>query len=389
MPSLFHDVETRSPVNLKKSGQYVYAENPYTEIAMMSWAVDTAAIRTWYPAFGEPCPRELEDAFEDPGVSLVAHNASFERVMLSITGWRRKIMRETALAALRPIRRWNCTAARAASMGLPRTLDGAASALQLPFQKDKEGHKLMLKLCVPKGYTPEGAPLFVNNETLLRREGKYCELDVETERAADSALPDLSPVERRVWELTETMNDRGVRIDTALLGRLIFFVVEAEMDVNARLSEATNGVVKRVSDHAKLRSWLVTQGVESVEQSGVGKQAIAELLASPEIPALIREVLIMRQEGGKSSASKYRAILNRLNTDGRLRGAMVFAGAAATARWSSRGAQLQNLPRGGTVKNMNAAIDDLMAGITFGLMRDRYGPPLVLASEMLRPIFMA
>ncbi len=55
---------------------------------------------------------------------------------------------------------------------------------------------------------------------------------------------------------------------------------------------------------------------------------------------------------------------------------------------SSRGAQLQNLARATTVVDMMGAIADIRDGAPVETIR-RHGPPLVVASEMARPVFVA
>jgi DNA polymerase bacteriophage-type len=57
---------------------------------------------------------------------------------------------------------------------------------------------------------------------------------------------------------------------------------------------------------------------------------------------------------------------------------------------SSRGAQLHNLPRGLFLKKrsvIDAVIRDISDGATFGEIEELHGPPIVLASELLRPVF--
>lgn len=380
--NLFLDIETRSCCDLRKAGQYAYAEHPTTEILCVAWALDNDPVAVWYPRTELP-PDLLAVALADPAVSLVAHNASFERVLLTGAPGQRIGMP----AAIEPLGRWVCTAARAACMGLPRTLEGAGGALGLACQKDKDGYRLMLRMCKPK--PKSSPPQWVDDNDSLRRLGAYCARDVEVERLIYRKLPPLLPAERAAWETTEEMNDRGVRVDTDLLLRLAFLIDDAERDLNSRISAATAGAVPRVTNHGSLTRWLATRGIDDAAETGIGKAALAALLERDDIDSLVRGVLLMRREGGKSSAAKYRAILERLSRDGRLRGALVYCGAASTGRWSSRGAQLQNLPRGGSVKNVNGAIRDLLAGATLGEVEDLHGPPMVVASELLRPVFVA
>ena len=391
---LYIDIETRGRVDLKKAGQYAYAEDVFTQVILMSWAVDGGPIQCWFCLRGDPMPELLRECFLDPETVLIAHNTGFERVVLSIVGPR--FLPIEVVKALRAIRRWTCTASRAAALGLPRTLDGAARALGLAVEKDKEGYKLMMMMCKPRAYDPRGLPVWWEQPHQIIRLGQYCDTDVEVERDLDRLLPDLIPDERITWLNTEAINDRGVEVDERLLSHLIPLVDEAEREVNERLRLATEGRVPKVSNHQKLKEWLVAQGYTDFEETGVGKAAVSDALLAFSLrddltnhETLIRDVLLMRQEGGKSSAAKYKAVLTRLNRDNRIRGPMVYCGAASTGRFSSRGAQLQNLPRGGSVKDIDGALNDVLADLPLAEIRRRHGSPLVVASELLRPMFCA
>lgn len=391
---LHHDLETRSAIDLNLCGQYAYAMSASTSILTFSWAINDGKITTWYPFLGEPMPKELEDAMLDPEVELGAHNASFERI-LQVTAPARpqKFLPDKVVKAIRPLERWNCTAARAAYMGLPRSLEKAALALNLPINKDLEGKKLMLKMCKPTGRAQNGSYLWHMNDEDLFREGQYCEQDVAVERGIDTMLPQLPPAEREVWMATERMNDRGVQVDDELLLSMILFVNEAEARVNRNIKEFTNGLVPKVTNSKKMLEWIHAQGYTHLPSGapikGVGKDVIRDLLANDGLPDQVREVLLTRQEGNKSSSSKYKAVLMRINADKRIRGSMVYCGAASTHRFSSRGAQLQNLPRGGTIKDIDGALLAVLAGATPDDIANTYGAPMVVASELVRPTFVS
>lgn len=383
---MFFDIETRSTVDLRRTGQYVYAADPSTEILMLAWALDNEPVRVWLPVRGEEIPDDLAACLADPAVTLVAHNAAFERVVCTSQAGRKIGL---PVQAMRDMRRWNCTAARAACMGLPRTLDGAGRALNLDVEKDRDGHALMMRMCKPRASLADGTVTWWEDAERMGRLAAYCRQDVEVERLIDRKLPDLPPAEHATWLLTEAMNDTGVTIDEALLLRVAMLIEDGERALNAEIAEATGGAVRRVTDHAALTRWLTAQGIDDAAETGVGKAAIAAMLDNPELDPTVRQVLVWRQEGGKSSAAKYRSLMLRMSDDRRIRGALVYCGAAATGRWSSRGAQLQNLPRGGALADPAAAIRDLADGATLDEIGFMHGPPLVVASELLRPTFVA
>lgn len=290
---------------------------------------------------------------------------------------------------MRPAERWSCTAARAAACGLPRALEKVAHALHLDHQKDMEGHRLMLSMCAPRGIAADGSYVWLDDWPRIERLGQYCIRDGLAERAVDYCLPVLSELEQDVWCTTERMNDRGIAVDTKLLMRLMGLVRDATGYLNQRMVKLTNGQVPAVTNPQKIVKWLLNYGID-VEDSGIGKWIIQGILEDESLPDIVREVLVIRRDGGKSSTAKFNALLRRLNNDARIRGALLYAGAAATSRWSSRGAQLQNLPRGKVVKDPEKVIRAIFdTDATVHDIEREFGPPMVVASELVRPMFIA
>lgn len=384
---VYVDIETRSACNLLSKGLYVYAEHPSTDILLLSYVIgDEPKIQTWYIHLGHPMPDDLRQAILNPLSIFIAHNAGFERVMLTVVG--KAFLEAPVHRALCDISRWSCTAARCAAMGLPRSLDNAGHALGLKIQKDKDGYNLMLSMCAPIGLSPDGKYVWKDDRVSLQRLGEYCEVDVAVERLIHEDVPLLSPFEQAVWSTTERMNDRGISVDAPLLNKLLMFTADAEQAASKKIFDLTDGAVRKVTNASDLRKWMVSKGVTEAETDGVGKWMLQRWLEDDSLPDLLREVLTVRKEGGKSSTKKFVAIAGRLNLDNRIRGSLLYCGAASTSRFSSRGAQLQNLPRGITVKDMIAAIADIMDDVGMEAIR-KHGPPLVVASEMARPVFVA
>ena len=432
MTRLHIDIESRSTVDLTKTGVYVYAESSSTEITMVCFAFGDSPPRPpWFPPLstrgGDPIPADLLAALLDPTITLVAHNSGFERIMLT-GGPGRRI--GIPCDALRPLGRWNCTAARAAAMGLPRSLEGALAAMDAPVRKDAEGNKVMKRMMKPlpgpraaKG-EPKSVPgvncpiVWLDDDASLQRCADYCAIDVIGEQWIDKTIPELSATERFTWILTERMNDRGVRIDLPLVACISGMVEEAEAALNEEIREATGYVpgvpaiaatktraavpavlckgVPKVSNHGALTRWLVTQGADDdtygLGTDGVGKAALAAMCERTDLSPLVRQILLLRMEGGGSANTKYLAMYNRTSADGRARGALVYGGAAATMRWSSRGIQLQNLKRASLFrkyKQVMNAIRDVQEDVTIATLGDLYGPVLLLAAELLRSCIVA
>jgi DNA polymerase bacteriophage-type len=396
------DIETRSAVDLKTCGVYVYAESDTTQVTHCAWAVDGAPVEVWLPLFpaefrhigrtilgvpvlmyGGPMPAALRAALADPECEIIAHNAGFERTVL----------RGRLSFPVLPVRRFQCTAARAAGLGLPRSLDGALAALGTRVTKDKVGHALMMKMCRPIKYKPgQTGPMWFGGVAEHVREAEYCAHDVYGERALLEALPAMSPFERDVWILTEEMNDRGIAVDIDLLDKIADLIADATRHVNAELSTKTGFMVERVSDHGAITRWLQSVDADDtgLGEDGIGKAALAAMIERTDLDDVVRSVLLLRRDG-LGSASKYKAIRKRLSRDGRLRGSMVYCGASATRRFSSRGAQLHNMRRPTILKKSSmalAAIRDIQDGASIAAITELHGPPLLIAAELIRPTFI-
>jgi hypothetical protein len=107
---------------------------------------------------------------------------------------------------------WVDTAAEAAAMALPRSLDQAANVLKIGEVKDTDGHELMMRMTRPRGFKSDGTPIWwseaKDGAERLQRLYDYCKQDVRVERAVKKALRPLSKKEREVYLLDQRINDR-------------------------------------------------------------------------------------------------------------------------------------------------------------------------------------
>ncbi|CAB4124708.1 DNA-directed DNA polymerase, family A, palm domain containing protein [uncultured Caudovirales phage] len=332
------DFETRSTIDLRKTGVYVYADHPTTDVILACWAVDDHAVESWYHR--DPNPSSLMQLLADPSVTVVAHNAGFERAMLQSVlgpryGW-----------PVVPLDRWDCTAARAARQALPRDLGGAAIALGLSVEKDTKGKALMRQMCRPRSLAEDGTVTWWEDAPRMQRLTEYCITDVEVERQLDKVLRHLTPKERNIWRLTECMNDRGVLVDIAFANLAIEFSKVAQRVLDEKMARITGGVVRSCTNVPAMKGWLSQRGYYIPEDMGEGlnRKTVENILAAETAPEDVREALLLRQQGGKSSVKKYQAMRDRASSDGRVRGNLLYSG-ASTGRWSGAGVQIQNLPR--------------------------------------------
>lgn len=329
------DFETRSAVDLRSAGVYRYAEDASTDVWCMAYAFDDGPVQLW--RMHEPFPMELHQALED-GAFIRAWNAQFERLI-----WQH---------ILTPHHNWPevannrfvCAMVAAAAAGLPMGLDGAAEVLRLDARKDKSGVWLMRQMAKPRSTDVLGRHTWWDDEERLERLYAYCKQDVVVEREIWKRLPaSMDRRERKLYLLDQTINDRGVALDSRLIASAIGMVSVESSDLNQELKEITAGRVTSYTKVPDLRKWLESSGV--VVPPSLDKAAVAELLADDSLTKGERRALEIRQEGAKTSTGKYDKMATVMCGDGRAHGLLQYYG-AGTGRWAGRLIQPQNMPKG-------------------------------------------
>ena len=142
MRTLVLDTETRSPCVLKDTGAYVYSEHAAAhdkdgyQLLMFSWQfLDEAPTQSWGLENGA-VPDEFMSALTNRKVRKVAHNAQFDRVVLSRLAYGRSDR------FLDPSQ-WMDTMALAAVYGMPKSLDRLTKFLGVG-KKMTEGRSIIL-----------------------------------------------------------------------------------------------------------------------------------------------------------------------------------------------------------------------------------------------------
>lgn len=387
--ALHVDFETRSTVDLKKHGVYVYAEHPTTDVWCMAWAIGEGPVQIWTP--GQPIPAALNDYSHTQGL-IYAHNAAFERII-----WNHILRQRHRFPAINP-ERWRCTMAMAYAMALPGSLDGAAAALGLSYRKDMHGYRVMMQMCRPRRYdsVPVGGgasaddmyfeerPVWWDDAEKLSILLDYCKQDVEVERALLKRLVELDPAEQQVWHLDQRINDRGIGVDAALCQAAKKIVAAVQAKYDREVETLTAGLVTSATNVQQIVGFLQDNGIDA---SSVAKDQILDLLARDDLPEPVRDLLEIRQEAGKASVAKIDAMLAGRSKDGRARGLLQYHG-AATGRWAGRRVQPQNLPRQDEDAPIDDWCDDILTGNAdyFMALHDK---PLSVISQCVRPMLVA
>ena len=330
------DFETRGAVDLLKVGAYRYVEDKDTDIWLFSWRLGSGPINRWLP--GSPPPTALLEHIAAGGV-VTAHNAVFERLV-----WN-SVLRRTAGCESYPrltIAQMDCTMSRSLAIHLPADLDTLAKALDLSEQKDTEGHTLMRKMAKPRKRNDDGTFVWWDDQSNIDRLAVYCDQDVLTECAVDARLPPLSADERRLWELDQKINDRGIALDLPTIHACVEVLEIAQTRAHARMNELTGGAVRKCSEALRIVEWLNSRGISA---TSIAKSEHGELKAFADLAGddVAREVIELRAEAAKSSTAKYTRMLQVACEDGRARGLLAYH-RAHTGRWGGALLQPQNLP---------------------------------------------
>jgi DNA polymerase len=376
---MFHcDFETRSKVDVRKVGAAAYSEHPSTEILRLTFhRVGHKAVYLWRK--GDPYPTTIFDLLaEDESEPVGAHNAYFERCI-----WKNICVARMGWQPI-PLRRWRCTAAKAASHALPRALAEAGKALKLAVVKDEAGKKTMLKMSKPRKATKNDQSEWHDSAADNVILDNYNIQDVLAETALDEALPDLRPDEQELWFLDQEINDTGITVDIEAVRGAIKVLKEHSDNLIEELVFLTDGEIQTPKQTAKLKDWLNTNfdlGLGSVD-----KAAIETALDMPHLDPDARRVLEIRQSLARASTAKYEAMLRSVCRDGRLKDLLMFHG-AATGRWSGKGVQLHNLPKG-YFKDMSECAIDFRSG-NLAYIKAMYGDPFTAASTALRSMLVA
>jgi DNA polymerase len=368
------DYETRSEVNLKKVGAYNYARHPSTEVLCLGYKIGDNPTKIWRAWAGEEFPTDLKCALEDPATELHAHNALFEQLITRYT-----LPRQITFS-LHPIPtpRWHCTAAKAAAFALPRNLEGAGHAMNLAIQKDKEGHRLMLKWCKPKKPSKKNPSRWADDIDEYERLCQYCVTDVDAEDLLDRSIPDLPDLEREYWLLDQAINMRGIYVDVPLVKTALRLIAEETQNLNAELEIITSGAIETANKRAAILEAVNSLGVT---MPNLQAKTIRDRLKQPGGDPLARRMLEIRASGSKTSTAKYLAFIQRAAEDSRVRDLLLFFG-AHTGRWSGMGLQPHNFPQG-TIKEIQLALEFMAEG-DLELLRLIWGEPMQVLSSCLR-----
>lgn len=366
------DIETYSSYDLKSCGVYRYTEAPDFTILLFAYSVDGGPVTCCDFAMGETLPAEITAALQDPAVIKTAFNAAFERICISrYFNWKTL-----------PPEQWRCTMVRAARMGLPLSLGQCGEVLRLEDGKMKEGAALIRYFSIPnrgKRHLPADAP---ERWEVFK---KYNIRDVEVEQAILAKVRRLEAPEfdEKLYAIDQRINDRGVLLDRKLAENATRFDTEYKAQLLEEAKRLTG--MENPNSPAQIKQYLREKCGVSVDS--LNKKSLEDVEGLVATYPKARRVLELRREMGKTSNSKYPAMLDCVCNGGRMHGLLQFYGAMRTGRWAGRLVQLQNLPQ-----NHLPDLDYARQLVKAGDLDDfelNYTNPTYTLSELIRTALIA
>lgn len=336
MRTLHIDLETFSELDLSKAGLYRYVQSPAFEILLFAYAYDEEPAKIVDLAAGEQIPMQVLLDLCSPDVKKTAHNAAFEINCLNR-------FYQTLIS------QWHCTMVHAYYCGFPGQLGQVGQALGIPENRQKMaiGRQLIRYFCMPcnptKGNYGRTRNYWYHDKQKWELFKNYCIRDVETEREIYQILSryPLPEQEQALWVLDQWINQHGVAVDRDLVRGALSIHNETRETLSEKAKSLTG--LDNPNSIDQLKQWLAVHYRQNLDS--LDKQTVTQILADPEGTQLVKEVLKLRQELGKTSVKKYQAMEDCVCSDGRIRGLLQFYGANRTGRWAGRLVQIQNLPR--------------------------------------------
>jgi len=336
---LWCDFETRSRCDLPQRGVYNYMLDGSTSLLCMSYAFDDEDVETWTPR--QPIPRRIRDYTGQ----IRGHNATFERLAF----W-------YLLDLPFRLEQFYCTAAQARANCGPGSLEDIGRFMGAGMRKDHRGAQLIRLLSIPRA---DGT--FNDDPELMAEMVAYCEQDVRAMREVSKSLRQLSDEELSDYHVNERINDRGIRVDVELCRAAMKYADAELVEIQEIVVEVTEGAITSVRS-PKMRTWVwdrvgpTARKLMTVYKDDVAKQSIDKVVRSnllalaeenpDEVPPDVAEVIQCADDLWASSVAKFSRLASLADDeDQRVRGALVFAGGAATGRASSYGAQVHNFSR--------------------------------------------
>ena len=330
------DIESRSGVDITKTGSYRYLQDPDFKILLFGYKIDDGPEEVIDLTQGDgKLPEKIVTILSNPQYIKHAYNAAFEWYALNMAGYPT------------PLEHWQCTMVWSLYCGYAAGLSNTGEAIGLPEDKKKAltGKALIRYFCTPQRETKNFKRKYHDPEDDLEKWElfkEYNRQDVVAEYAILQRLKQfpLPESEWELWRMDIRMNAFGVRIDEKL--------IQGALEINDRSTQELTQEAVRITgldnpnSTAQLLPWLNEKGCRI---DNLQKLTVEEALQQDGLDPNARKALELRQLLGKTSIKKYVAMETAKGWGDRIRGISQFYGANRTGRYAGRLVQMQNLPR--------------------------------------------
>ncbi len=334
-------------------------------------------VSCWDITDGSKMPSELEDNLLDERVTLVAHNAQFDRNVI-----------HHGLKIETPINRWWCTMAQAYAHALPGSLEALGPAVGIPgdMQKIVAGKKLIDLFCIShKGRVR------ANVQTHPVEWAKflaYAIQDTGALRELFKRLPKHNYVNEHydLWVLDQEINERGFFTDQEMCRQAVIIRDSMRDHLNREVNELTSGVITKGTQRERILHYMV--GEYGFIMLDMKKETIKKMLDEDKtLTPDARRLLELRRDSALTSLTKYERALERVGTDGRMRYTLQYAGAGRTGRHAGRGIQPHNMPR--PKRKADEIINVIVPAILDGTLPQKVDDVNQACSDALRSMIIA
>jgi DNA polymerase len=385
------DIETYSDVDITKAGLFRYAQSPAFAILLFAYSLDGGPVRVVdLTVPGTYLPQEVARWLFDPSCIKHAYNAAFEWYCLSRHF---RLEDNSGYPPEKWLPQWRCTMLHGLYCGYTAGLGATGKALGLPEDKQKlfTGKALIRYFCVPCASTKSNGG---RTRNLPHHDPGRWDLfktyngqDVVTEMEIEdrlSAFPVPDAVQGQ-WVTDQIINLRGVAVDA----ELVQGALEIDRTVRAQyIQEATAlSGLDNPNSVAQLTKWLEEETGDEVQN--LRKGTVAELLEKGVPSEAATRMLEIRQELGKTSTAKYKAMEICDCADGRMRGLLQFYKANRTGRWGGALVQPQNLPRTYIKEELLPLARDLVKRRHIDGLRVVFGSVPDTLSQLIRTALVA
>jgi len=372
----FHfDFETRSRADLKAVGSVKYAADPSTEATLLTWCFGrTGSIKYW--KIDDPIPAEILDVAHNPDkYRFNAFNMGFDYLIWTL------VFSKVVPGIIRPkIENLEDTMALTCHFRVGASLDAAARLMGLPYSKDKEGRRIMLKQCKPN--LKNEFPKLTDDEWKVFVH--YGIIDTRILRDIYYSLPPLPAPERWAFEWTLRRNLRGIRIDSDLIDEMSDIIDVTLPRLVNEFDMLVGGKVKINSPKCKDFFKEYYPWIENMQADTVRDMLLSNLQVHPSV----RRALEIKDLAGSTSLAKIKCAVEQRYSD-RIYNILSYH-YAHTKRWAGRGIQIQNFPRVDDKKDDPIDFDLNVSDLTSTIRQRRHTlkDPLGFVKNLLRRIWI-